>query len=370
MLEQHRVWEDWARADPYWAILSDPDRKGGKWDVDEFYRSGVDEIRMVLGQLAARNLDLARGRCLDFGCGAGRLSQALAEEFEHVDGVDISETMVRMADEHNRYGDRCTFHLNTAPDLGLFDDGTFDFVFTTIVLQHNPPDLAEGYIRELVRVLAPNGVAVFDMPVRLRGVKLRNGSRRASVEVESGPGRLQPGDQATVTARVTNISGIDWPAGARLSLGNHWLSGTGELLVRDDGRSSLGQGLAAGDSERLELVVTAPKQPGDYRLVLDLVEEGVCWFGDRGSRTAEVAAPVSKASLLRRGDRAASGPAGDEGEPEPFQMHALRRWRVKAAVTESGGEIVDMVAHQTGGPDWNTFRYFVVRPGVAAGETG
>src|SRR5689334_495304 len=97
MVGQHRVWEDWARADPYWAILSDPTRKGGKWDLDEFYRSGVDEIGFVLRQLEARQLKVARGRALDFGCGAGRLSQALAGEFEHVDGVDISETMVRLA---------------------------------------------------------------------------------------------------------------------------------------------------------------------------------------------------------------------------------------------------------------------------------
>jgi SAM-dependent methyltransferase len=360
MLEQHRVWEDWARADPYWAILSDPERKGGKWDVDEFYRSGVDEIGLVLGQLAERHLEVARGRCLDFGCGAGRLSQALAEEFEHVDGVDISETMIRMANEHNRHGDRCTFHLNSAPDLGLFDDGTFDFVFTTIVLQHNPPDMAEGYIRELVRVLAPNGVAVFDMTAQLRKTMLLPpGSHMAEIEIVSGPRRMEPGETATVVARVTNTSGEDWPAGTRLALGNHWLSDGGDLLVLDDGRSRVVDQVAAGDAVRLELQVTAPQRPGDHRLALDLVEELICWFGDRGSETAELPVRVQKGRFTRE---ARTGPTSSDGaEPALFGMYGLARERVLAAVAESTGEAVDVVAYDVGGDEWDGFRYFIVK---------
>jgi SAM-dependent methyltransferase len=361
MAEQHRVWEDWARADPYWAILSDPDRKGGKWELEEFYRSGVEEVARVLGQIDERQLEVARGRCLDFGCGAGRLSQALAEKFERVDGVDISETMIRLANERNRYGERCTFHLNTRPDLSLFGNGTFDFVFTTLVLQHNPPPVAEGYIRELVRVLAPGGVAVFDMPVRLRGVKLPNGSRRAAIRMESGPRSLEPHQKATVAAQVTNTSGIDWPAGARVVLGNHWRSTGGELLVRHDGRCPMTEGLAAGGSRRLELEVTAPQQPGRYRLELDLVEDGVCWFAERGSPTAEAVVRVTSRGLSRGRAGRKQVVAEDTGDPAPFSMNALRRRRVQAAVLESGGEIVDMVPHQTGGPSWKTFRYYVVR---------
>jgi len=33
MDEQHTIWEDWAQADPLWAILSDPTRKGGQEDA-------------------------------------------------------------------------------------------------------------------------------------------------------------------------------------------------------------------------------------------------------------------------------------------------------------------------------------------------
>jgi SAM-dependent methyltransferase len=361
MTEQQRVWEAWAQVDPYWAILSDPGRKGGKWDLDEFFSSGVKEIGLLLGQLEERHIDVTRGRCLDFGCGAGRLSQALAGEFEHVDGVDISETMIELARASNRHGDRCTFHVNTEPDLGLFDDGTFDFAFTMIVLQHNTPDVAEGYIRELVRILAPGGVAVFDMPSQLREApSLPPGSHKAQIEIVSGPRRMQPGETAIVVARVTNTSSVDWPANTRLALGNHWMSDGGDLLVLDDGRSRVMDAVAAGDALLVELEVTAPQRPGDHRLALDLVEELICWFGDRGSETAELPVRV-RGSRFTRGARTGAA-SGDGEEPVLFGMYGLSRERVLAAVAESGGEVLEAAVHDIGDVEWDAFRYFVVKP--------
>jgi SAM-dependent methyltransferase len=360
MLEQHRVWEAWAQVDPYWAILSEPDRKGGKWDLDEFFSSGVEEIGLLLGQLDDRHIDVTRGRCLDFGCGAGRLSQALAQEFEHVDGVDISETMISLARASNRHGERCTFHLNTESDLSLFDDGTFDFAFTMIVLQHNPPEVAEGYIRELVRVLAPNGVAVFDMPAALRKtVLLPPESHKAGIEIVSGPSRMEPGETATVVARVTNASGVDWPAGTRLALGNHWLSDSGDLMVLDDGRSRVAEAVAAGEAVQRELQVTAPQRPGDHRLALDLVEELICWFGDRGSELAEL--PVEVRATHATEAAATDDTSSEEAEPGLFGMYGLSRERVLAAVAEGGGEPLDVVAYDIGDDEWDAFRYFIVK---------
>jgi SAM-dependent methyltransferase len=361
MDEQHRVWEAWAQVDPYWAILSEPHGKGGKWDLDEFFSSGREEIDLLLGQLDERHIEVNRGRCLDFGCGAGRLSQALAEKFERVDGVDISETMIELARKSNRYADRCTFHLNTEPDLSLFDDGTFDFVFTMIVLQHNTPDVAEGYIRELVRILARDGVAVFDMPSQLREAAfLPPDSHRAEIELVSAPRRLPPGETATVVARVTNASGFDWPANSRLALGNHWRSDGGDLLVLDDGRARIMDEVAAGASVERELVVTAPQRPGDHRLELDLVEELICWFGDRGSETTELPVRVQK-GRFGRGPGAPAATSSDGDEPAMFGMYGLPRERVLAAVAEGGGEVLEAVAYDIGDPEWDAFRYFVVR---------
>jgi SAM-dependent methyltransferase len=159
-----RSWDALGESDAMWAILYDPDRKGNRWDPEQFYATGRERIADVLALLDELGIDVERGRALDFGCGLGRLSQPLAASFDRVDGVDVAASMVRGATAALPAGSNCHFHHNTVPDLALFDDATFDFVFTEIVLQHIPADLALGYISEFVRVLAPGGIAIFDVP--------------------------------------------------------------------------------------------------------------------------------------------------------------------------------------------------------------
>lgn len=103
-------------------------------------------------------------RALDFGCGMGRISQALAARGREVHGVDISEEMVRLARTYNQSPSSCHYHHNPASNLSLFPDGHFDFVYCVIVLQHMPPSLMKGYLKEFLRVLSPNGKILVQIP--------------------------------------------------------------------------------------------------------------------------------------------------------------------------------------------------------------
>lgn len=160
-------WNEFGETDPLWAILSDPAKKGGKWDRDEFFRTGEIEIEQILGRVAAQGIKVRHGKALDFGCGVGRLTQALSLHFEECCGVDIAPSMIRLAREHNRRGARCRYELNPHSDLRLFADSTFDFVYSTLVLQHMRPKYAKQYLAEFLRVLAPGGCLVFCLPSRL-----------------------------------------------------------------------------------------------------------------------------------------------------------------------------------------------------------
>ena len=161
-----RNWDGLGRVDPLWAILAYPERHRGGWEghEDDFFATGrraVDEVVAMLDRVGA---PASMDRALDFGCGAGRLTQGLAGHLERVDGVDIAASMIELARRHNRAGDRVTYHLNESGDLALFDDDTFDLVLSIIVLQHIPNDLKTGYLEEFVRVLRPGGVAAFTVP--------------------------------------------------------------------------------------------------------------------------------------------------------------------------------------------------------------
>src|SRR5262245_52059905 len=174
-----RVWNRLGATDPYWAILSDPLKKGNGWAVDDFFETGRREIAALMAYLARVQPQAGRERALDFGCGAGRLTQALAEHYREVDGVDIAPSMVALAWRHNRYPDRCRYHVNDAGDLSLFKADAFDVVYSNITLQHMEPRFAKRYIAEFVRVLRPGGVAVFQLP-SLRKAEARTG-RGASI---------------------------------------------------------------------------------------------------------------------------------------------------------------------------------------------
>lgn len=142
-----------------WAILTDPANKGNRWSPEEFFESGRQDIKKNLERLKSAGLPVSFGRALDFGCGIGRLTQALAEKFELVDGVDISESMIDRAKKLNRFPDRAFYHLNPREDLSLFPSNQYDFVYTLICLQHMPRSLQQKYIREFVRLLKP-GVGI------------------------------------------------------------------------------------------------------------------------------------------------------------------------------------------------------------------
>jgi ubiquinone/menaquinone biosynthesis C-methylase UbiE len=161
-----RYWDEQARTDPMWAILTDPEKRGRRWDPEEFFSSGVREIEIVMERAERLGLPLSRRRALDFGCGVGRLTQPLADHFEEVRGVDISPIMLEQARQFNRKGDRCQYVWNSAPDLRIFPDQSFDFIYSRITLQHVPPPRVESYLKEFLRVLAPGGLLLFQLPSR------------------------------------------------------------------------------------------------------------------------------------------------------------------------------------------------------------
>jgi ubiquinone/menaquinone biosynthesis C-methylase UbiE len=164
--DSQQYWDRMAEVDPLWAILSEYHKLGGRWDVDDFFATGRTEIDDLLQKLAALSVPLEKRRALDFGCGVGRLSQALARQFDRVVGVDISTTMIEKAREFNRFPDTCSYVVNATDDLSQFEDATFSFLYSRLVLQHISPAYVAGYLREFCRVLAANGVLVFQIPNR------------------------------------------------------------------------------------------------------------------------------------------------------------------------------------------------------------
>lgn len=159
-----RDWERMGAEDPMWAVLTQRDKRGGSWSAEEFFRLGHQDVDRLERRLAECGLAPRRDSALDFGCGVGRVTQALAARFERVAGVDISSTMIEHARRLNGIGERVEFHVNPRPDLSLFADARFDLVHSVITIQHIPGEISPAYLREFVRVLRPGGVLAIQIP--------------------------------------------------------------------------------------------------------------------------------------------------------------------------------------------------------------
>jgi hypothetical protein len=114
---------------------------------------------------------------------------------------------------------------------------------------------------------------------------------RARIEwAAQPPSTLRAGERATLNIHVRNDGGSAWPARGdsrgmfQVNAGDRWLDSEGSRVVNDlDGRKALDADLAPGASVSLKLDVTAPKEPGEYTLEVDMIHEGVTFFHDKGS---------------------------------------------------------------------------------------
>lgn len=168
LARQERDWEDLGEVDPLWAVLGANVLRRGTWDVDAFMAKGEREVARALGEMAGLGLPRGRATALDFGCGVGRVGRHLAAHFDEVVGVDISTAMLAHAARLNSDTPNLRLVHNARPDLAVLGAERFDLVYCRLVLQHMPSvAVAAGYIGEFVRVLAPGGLAFFEVSERV-----------------------------------------------------------------------------------------------------------------------------------------------------------------------------------------------------------
>jgi SAM-dependent methyltransferase len=174
-LMQHLVqtWEQLGKDEPFWSVLSTNEfRRDVFADHEEdFYRSGSNDLSTMESSLRRAGRARTGGRCLEFGCGVGRMTIPLSQRFDEVIGFDISAPHLRLAkDRIDREGVGERIALKRAEnDIDLRSLGKFDFVFSVIVLQHNPPPLIRDILEQFCDVLRPAGLAYFQVPTYRRG---------------------------------------------------------------------------------------------------------------------------------------------------------------------------------------------------------
>lgn len=167
------AWQKFGEDDPHWSVLTADEFRADRISqtIEQFYATGADVVQRACATLLRNGADLDRIRSvIDFGCGVGRLSFALAERFESVLAVDVSPPHIRLAEDHAaKCGiDNVTFQVMR--QLHALDElPPSDLVFSQIVLQHNPPPIIAQTLERLFNAVAPGGYALFQVPTYIHG---------------------------------------------------------------------------------------------------------------------------------------------------------------------------------------------------------
>lgn len=175
-----RVRREWAllgEKDPYWSVLSQDSHKGANLDKkakDEFFASGRDTVLQLQNCLSRTGRKLPKGVCLEFGCGTGRVTKHLAKLFDRVIAIDVSPGNLKLATENmqNAGISNVSLKLLESPEE-LMSLPEYDFLFSTIVFQHNPPPLQKFFLDKLLARIRPGGGAYFQIPTHTPGYKFQ-----------------------------------------------------------------------------------------------------------------------------------------------------------------------------------------------------
>ena len=237
-----------------------------------------------------RMLRFARGRVLDVGCAAGRVSLLLQERGREVVAIDESPLAVEVARRRGVKDARALSLADVDASLGLFD--------TVLIVRNNMglggPDGAAALLERLAQMTTPRGRLITDSvdPHRIDDAAIRAG----------GGGRVR-----AAAARA--------PPGVRVAL----------VPLRDDvarGVRRAGGGLAVADR--------------------------------RGSSTTvrRATASCSRSDSSAMASAAPAGDTGEVGAPEPIRIEPLADM-VERAVGAGGGihevpAIAGGVGHQQG----------------------
>ena len=138
-----------------------------QWTDEQFFESGR---RTVAEEILTDMVNICQGKdpkqmkVLEIGCGAGRVTSALATLFGQVHAVDVSGEMVARATAALKGWPNAHIYQNNGMDLSVIPGREYDFAFSTIVFQHIPSRaVIENYVREVNRLLRAGALFKFQV---------------------------------------------------------------------------------------------------------------------------------------------------------------------------------------------------------------
>jgi len=221
-----KTWTALGQERPHWSVLSSeqflPERIAES--ESKFFASGQKDVAVLTSALK-RHAVMGNHSVFEYGCGIGRVTAHLAGAFNSVTACDISSSHLDMARHTTGSRNNVTFKLVNDEKFAMTE--SFGVWLSHIVLQHNPPPIIAMILKRMFSLLAPDGIAMFQVPTYCLGYRfniaeyLNGGKSDGAIEVHCLPqsvifGLAQQAGCIPLEIREDDAMG---PA-------SHWLSNT------------------------------------------------------------------------------------------------------------------------------------------------
>lgn len=170
--EEHRAlfdriqtqWTGYGDSEPFASVLSDEQflKENIQQNMYILEASGQEVVRRLQAVAERNQVTLVKGKCLELGCGVGRITKPLSQVFDHVVAADISPGNLEVCKKHVHDGGARNVEalLLQSPEHIAAVHGIDAFV-SVIVLQHNPPPVQYFLLDSILGHINPGGVAFF-----------------------------------------------------------------------------------------------------------------------------------------------------------------------------------------------------------------
>lgn len=162
------VWTRLGAEQPHWSVVSTSDFKPEQigTTIGRFHESGKVEAANLARLLARVGVNIPHSiTALEYGCGVGRVTRWLANMFQRVIGVDISVNHLAEARKYLEAEKVSNVDFIQISRLKEIDElPSYDFLYSKIVLQHNPPPIIARVFDVLCSRLRAGGVGVVQIP--------------------------------------------------------------------------------------------------------------------------------------------------------------------------------------------------------------
>lgn len=178
----NHVEESWTflgETEPFYSVLTTPSFLKSSFDQNRtsFYESAQRDIDRLSAFAARAGVALPlNGMAFEFGCGVGRVTRLLGKVFARVIAADISASHLLLAEQmvtSNNASEHVSFRLLNKP-AAIFEVRDYDFFFSVMVLQHNPPPVMAQILDAALQGLNMGGFAYFQVPTYRLGYAFRS----------------------------------------------------------------------------------------------------------------------------------------------------------------------------------------------------